>query len=45
MSERPTNTTTPRKPPDRWSGRKTLLFIVGASVLLWALIVALARLI
>jgi len=33
-----TPTPPPQRPPDRWSGRKTIIFIVVASLLLWALI-------
>jgi hypothetical protein len=38
MSERPPVTPTTRQRSDRWSGRKTLVFIIAASALLWALI-------
>jgi len=34
----PARTPTPHQPSDRWSGRKTLAFIIVVSVLLWALI-------
>jgi hypothetical protein len=38
MSEPPARTPTPRQRSDRWSGRKTLVFIIAASLLLWAVI-------
>jgi hypothetical protein len=38
MSEPPSLEPKKRQRPDRWSGRKTLVFIVVSSVLLWALI-------
>lgn len=42
MSEPQARTPTPTpRPPDRWSGRKTLVFIVVVSLLLWAVIVRL----
>jgi hypothetical protein len=38
MSETPSRDPNSRHRSDRWSGRKTLVFIVVASLLLWALI-------
>jgi hypothetical protein len=38
MPDLPNLTPTTRTRPDRWSGRKTLVFIIVASALLWALI-------
>jgi hypothetical protein len=38
MSEPPSLTPKNRQRPDRWSGRKTLIFIIVVSLLLWALI-------
>jgi hypothetical protein len=39
MSEPPSlRPTPPRRRTDRWSGRKTLIFIIAASLLLWAAI-------
>jgi hypothetical protein len=38
MSESPSREPKNRQRPDRWSGRKTLIFIIVSSLLLWALI-------
>jgi len=38
MSEPPHLSPVNRQRSDRWSGRKTLLFIIIASLLLWAVI-------
>jgi len=42
MLRRRMNASAQDKRPDRWSGRKTLLFIILASGFLWAVVIILA---